>query len=77
MLAPVIEENDGRCFFLCTSHSMMRELGEKFREVLELPVLMQGEMSKQKTLAEFMELGNALLVATGAFWKGLMLEVMR
>ncbi|GAK16548.1 LOW QUALITY PROTEIN: DinG family ATP-dependent helicase YoaA [Vibrio sp. JCM 19053] len=71
MLAPVIEENDGRCFFLCTSHSMMRELGEKFREVLELPVLMQGRMSKQKTLAEFMELGNALLVATGAFWEGI------
>ncbi|EJB8585568.1 ATP-dependent DNA helicase [Vibrio parahaemolyticus] len=71
MLAPVIEENDGRCFFLCTSHSMMRELGEKFREVLYLPVLMQGEMSKQKTLAEFMELGNALLVATGAFWEGI------
>ncbi|HHF3085344.1 TPA: ATP-dependent DNA helicase [Vibrio diabolicus] len=71
MLAPVIEENDGRCFFLCTSHSMMRELGEKFREALELPVLMQGEMSKQKTLAEFMELGNALLVATGAFWEGI------
>ncbi|EJG1659188.1 ATP-dependent DNA helicase [Vibrio parahaemolyticus] len=71
MLAPVIEENDGRCFFLCTSHSMMRELGEKFREVLDLPVLMQGEISKQKTLAEFMELGNALLVATGAFWEGI------
>ncbi|MBM5009347.1 ATP-dependent DNA helicase [Vibrio parahaemolyticus] len=71
MLAPVIEENDGRCFFLCTSHSMMRELGEKFREVLDLPVLMQGEMSKQKTLSEFMELGNALLVATGAFWEGI------
>jgi len=71
MLAPMIEENDGRCFFLCTSHSMMRELGEKFREVLELPVLMQGEMSKQKILAEFMELGNALLVATGAFWEGI------
>ncbi len=71
MLAPVIEENQGRCFFLCTSHSMMRDLGEKFREVLDLPVLMQGEMSKQKTLAEFMELGNALLVATGAFWEGI------
>ncbi|EPF2930185.1 ATP-dependent DNA helicase [Vibrio navarrensis] len=71
MLAPLIEENQGRCFFLCTSHSMMRELGERFREVLSLPVLLQGEMSKQKTLAEFMELGNALLVATGAFWEGI------
>lgn len=71
MLAPVIESNQGRCFFLCTSHSMMRELGERFREVLGLPVLLQGEMSKQRTLAEFMELGNALLVATGAFWEGI------
>ncbi|MEZ8103738.1 ATP-dependent DNA helicase [Vibrio cortegadensis] len=71
MLAPLIEENQGRCFFLCTSHSMMRELGERFRDTLTIPVLLQGETSKQKTLAEFMELGNALLVATGAFWEGI------
>ncbi len=45
--------------------------GERFRERLTLPVLMQGETSKQKTLAEFMELGNAQLVATGAFWEGI------
>ena len=71
MLSPLIEQNQGRCFFLCTSHSMMRELGERFRECLSIPVLLQGETSKQKTLAEFMELGNALLVATGAFWEGI------
>ena len=71
MLAPLIEQNRGRCFFLCTSHSMMRDLGERFRETLTVPVLLQGETSKQKTLAEFMELGNALLVATGAFWEGI------
>lgn len=71
MLAPVIEKNNGRCFFLCTSHSMMKELTEGFRAVLNIPILMQGETSKQKLLAEFMELGNALLVATGAFWEGI------
>ncbi len=71
MLGPVIEENQGRCFFLCTSHHMMKQLGERFRETLTIPVLMQGETSKQKTLAEFMSLGNALLVATGAFWEGI------
>ncbi|MGR5259622.1 ATP-dependent DNA helicase [Vibrio astriarenae] len=71
LLAPVIEHNRGRCFFLCTSHSMMRELTEGFRETLTIPVLMQGETTKQKTLSEFMELGNALLVATGAFWEGI------
>jgi ATP-dependent DNA helicase DinG len=71
LLAPLIEHNQGRCFFLCTSHSMMKELGERFRAILSLPVLLQGESSKQKTLAEFMALGNALLVATGAFWEGI------
>ncbi|ASA56792.1 ATP-dependent DNA helicase [Vibrio gazogenes] len=71
MLTPVIEQNQGRCFFLCTSHQMMRDLGERFRQRLELPVLLQGETSKQKTLSEFMALGNALLVATGAFWEGI------
>ncbi|MFC1234865.1 ATP-dependent DNA helicase [Vibrio sp. F74] len=71
MLAPVIEKNNGRCFFLCTSHSMMKELTEGFRTQLTIPVLMQGETSKQKLLAEFMQLGNALLVATGAFWEGI------
>ena len=71
MLAPIIEQNQGRCFFLCTSHAMMRELGERFRQILDIPVLLQGETSKQRTLTEFMELGNALLVATGAFWEGI------
>jgi ATP-dependent DNA helicase DinG len=71
LLSPLIEHNQGRCFFLCTSHNMMKELGERFRATLSLPVLLQGESSKQKTLAEFMSLGNALLVATGAFWEGI------
>ncbi|MCY9842924.1 ATP-dependent DNA helicase [Vibrio caribbeanicus] len=71
LLGPLIEKNQGRCFFLCTSHSMMKELVDRFRQSLSVPVLMQGETSKQRTLAEFMELGNALLVATGAFWEGI------
>ncbi|WP_261815667.1 ATP-dependent DNA helicase [Vibrio gallicus] len=70
MLAPVIEINRGRCFFLCTSHAMVKNLTERFRECLTLPVLMQGESSKQALLQEFVELGDALLIATGAFWEG-------
>lgn len=71
MLAPVIQVNNGRCFFLCTSHKMMRQLADLFRQSLDLPVLVQGETSKQKLLNEFMALGNAVLVATGAFWEGI------
>ncbi|MGL5399690.1 MAG: ATP-dependent DNA helicase, partial [Plesiomonas shigelloides] len=60
----------GRCFFLCTSHQMMRDLAERFRARLSLPVLVQGETGKQKLLETFVEHGNALLVATGSFWEG-------
>ncbi|AKJ42364.1 ATP-dependent DNA helicase [Pragia fontium] len=70
MLQPLIEANAGRCFFLCTSHQMMRDLTETFRENMTLPVLMQGETSKGKLLSQFVESGNALLVATNSFWEG-------
>ncbi|MFI8416901.1 ATP-dependent DNA helicase [Serratia sp. NPDC078593] len=70
MLRPLIEANQGRCFFLCTSHQMMRELAEEFRAIMTLPVLLQGETSKGQLLAQFVEAGNALLVATSSFWEG-------
>lgn len=70
MLRPLIEANNGRCFFLCTSHQMMRELAEEFRATMTLPVLLQGETSKGQLLAQFVAAGNALLVATSSFWEG-------
>jgi ATP-dependent DNA helicase DinG len=69
-LSPVIKASKGRCFFLCTSHSMMNQLAQGFRESLTFPVLLQGEKSKQALLDEFITHGNALLVATGSFWEG-------
>ncbi|KAB8310742.1 ATP-dependent DNA helicase [Erwinia endophytica] len=70
MLLPLIEANNGRCFFLCTSHQMMRSLAEQFRAMLTLPVLLQGETSKGQLLKQFIAAGNALLVATSSFWEG-------
>lgn len=49
---------------------MMRELAEELRITLVLPVLMQGESSKNKLLAQFIAAGNAVLVATSSFWEG-------
>jgi ATP-dependent DNA helicase DinG len=69
-LSPVIRASKGRCFFLCTSHAMMNQLAIGFRRTLTLPVLLQGEKSKQALLDEFVSHGNALLVATGSFWEG-------
>lgn len=70
LLRPLIEANNGRCFFLCTSHHMMRALASEFRASLTLPVLLQGENSKGRLLKQFVAAGNALLVATSSFWEG-------
>ena len=70
MLKPIIEANNGRCFMLCTSHAMMRDLAEQFRATMTLPVLLQGETSKGQLLQQFITAGNALLVATSSFWEG-------
>ncbi|KJX06169.1 ATP-dependent helicase [Enterobacter cloacae subsp. cloacae] len=70
MLKPMIEANNGRCFMLCTSHAMMRDLAEQFRATMTLPVLLQGETSKGQLLQQFVSAGNALLVATSSFWEG-------
>ena len=62
MLKPVIEHNQGRCFFLCTSLHMMRKLTAIFRHCLDLLVLMQGETSKARLLSQFTAAGNILLM---------------
>lgn len=69
-LTPVICASKGRCFFLCTSYAMMNQLFVGFKRALTLPVLLQGEKSKQALLEEFISYGNALLVATSSFWEG-------
>lgn len=71
ILLPVIEANNGRCFFLCTSYAMMNALAKQFRELTQLPVLVQGETSKVKLLDQFVASGNALLIATSSFWEGI------
>lgn len=70
MLKPLIDANLGRCFFLCTSHQMMRGLAAEFRASMTLPILVQGETSKGQLLSQFVTAGNALLVATSSFWEG-------
>ena len=71
MLLPVIEANKGRCFVLCTSYFMMRGLAEYFREHSNLSILLQGETSKSKLLAQFTSETHSVLVATSSFWEGI------
>ncbi|MDO4430560.1 MAG: ATP-dependent DNA helicase [Lonepinella koalarum] len=71
LLLPVIEANRGRCFVLCTSYFMMRELAEYFRENSELSILLQGEKGKATLLEQFIQEPHSVLVATSSFWEGI------
>ena len=71
---PLIEAAGGRCFLLFTSHralaeaARLLEMRPGFRQ--RYPVLVQGESPRESLLAQFRELGNAVLLGTASFWEG-------
>ena len=71
---PVLEASGGRAFLLFTSHRALREAAEELRvewgNAPPVPVLVQGEGSRDQLLRRFREAGNAVLLGTGSFWEG-------
>ncbi|MCM8626307.1 ATP-dependent DNA helicase [Accumulibacter sp.] len=72
---PVLRASGGRAFFLCTALRAMRRTHELLsarlqREGLDLPLLIQGESSKNDLLDRFRRLGNAILIGSQSFWEG-------
>jgi ATP-dependent DNA helicase DinG len=71
---PVLEASGGRAFLLFTSHRALREGAEELRrawgDVPPVPVLVQGDASRDQLLRRFREAGNAVLLGTGSFWEG-------
>ena len=72
---PVLQACGGGAFFLCTSLRAMRRVHELLQARLEeagldLPLLVQGEGSKNEMLERFRRLGNAVLVGSQSFWEG-------
>ncbi len=72
---PVLVASGGRAFFLCTSLRAMRRTHELLAAELgraqpDLPLLLQGERSKNELLERFRRLGNAILIGSQSFWEG-------
>lgn len=67
---PVIDACGGRCFFLFTSHKALKLVAQMMNNVLNYPLLIQGEEAKPILLARFRQLGNAVLLGTATFWEG-------
>ncbi|RTR39722.1 ATP-dependent DNA helicase [Shewanella canadensis] len=65
-----INAAQGRTFILFTSHRMMNACARVLQSRVAYPLLVQGQGSKQSLLKKFRQLGNAVLLGTGAFWEG-------
>lgn len=66
----LIEANNGRCFFLFTSHRMLKLVAQQLPDLVRQPVLVQGSSGKRLLLEQFVKLDNAVLLGTGSFWEG-------
>ena len=66
----VLSCSRGRAFFLFTSYRALEFCAARLRARLPWPVLVQGEAPRARLLAEFRELGNAVLFGTATFWEG-------
>lgn len=66
----LIAANNGRCFFLFTSHRMLQMVAKQLPDLVRQPVLVQGTTGKRLLLDQFVKLKNAVLLGTGSFWEG-------
>lgn len=66
-----MQASRGRAFFLFTSHRALKQAADILVDQLDYPLLIQGSQPKSQLLAEFKQLGNAVLLGTASFWEGI------
>ena len=71
---PLIEASAGGAFVLFTSHRALQRaaqlLRDRWTELADFPLLVQGEAPREQLLRRFRESGNAVLLGTASFWEG-------
>ena len=72
---PVLKASGGRAFLLFTTLRALARARESLaaameREVMNFPLLVQGEGSRSELLTRFRRLGNAVLLGSQSFWEG-------
>ncbi|MEJ0084479.1 MAG: ATP-dependent DNA helicase [Pseudomonadota bacterium] len=71
---PLIEASAGGAFVLFTSHRALQRaaqlLRDRWTELGDFPLLVQGEAPREQLLRRFRESGNAVLLGTASFWEG-------
>ena len=70
-LARLIEAAGGRTLALFTSHRAMNEAADAVADLIELPILRQGDLPKPALIEAFTESEETSLFATMGFWAGI------
>lgn len=73
---PVLKASRGRAFFLCTSLRSMQQIHDQITaafesELIDYPLLLQGDGSRSMLLKRFRQLENAVLIGSHSFWEGI------
>ncbi|MEZ5660227.1 MAG: ATP-dependent DNA helicase [Burkholderiaceae bacterium] len=74
-IAPLLRENGGRAFLLCTTLRMVRELADALASRFAgldpaLDWLVQGEQSRAVLLEQFRSRQRPVLIGSASFWEG-------
>jgi ATP-dependent DNA helicase DinG len=67
----LVEAAGGRTLCLFTSYGALTEAAERFDGELDLPLLVQGQASRQLLIERFKADPTAVLLATQSFWQGI------
>jgi len=68
---PVLAASQGRAFLLFTSHRALRLGAQRLQDAkLPYPLLIQGDMPRDRLLTQFRKTPNAVLLGTSSFWQG-------
>lgn len=69
-MAELITAAGGRTLSLFTSFSAMEETAEALADLIDVPLMVQGEASRQVLLEKFRDDPATVLLATMSFWQG-------
>ena len=67
---PVLKASEGRAFILFTSYRALKIAAELLPDLIEYPVLVQGDAPRSELLETFRQSDNAVLLGTSSFWEG-------
>ena len=66
----ILLATNGRAFMLFTSYRMMHAAMDRLVNAVPFRLLVQGDMSNERLIAEFREDPNACLMGVHSFWEG-------